>query len=353
MKRPDLSGLPQDVTSYIEFLELQLNAKHPQRVSSEVAEESVNFTELVPDEPPTRVTVITLSKKGFGKRSFRHLYSRQHRSGMGVFDLEFDPKDDIPVLLTSAEENATLLLFTNYGRAFRLPANRFEITDIRNKGTYVLDRLPLDLGEFPAALIPERASGYICMLSSRGRIRILRHHLFGEHMRPGTSFFNPTQMGDLVSACWTNGDADIFILTNKGLGIRFSEKVIPPQGEWAIHLGTDDQVVSVTSVYEDSKVFLLSRDGKGTLRNMSGFAANKSLGGNGKIALKCDQALAGIAINLEDDLFIISRLGKLIRFSPIELPETESPVQGVLCMSLRADEVVAMIQSGSKSDGSN
>lgn len=345
MNRPDLSGIPQEIEEYINYLESQL-AKFTQRPSkiSPTAEPAISDAPLL-DEPPTRVNLITLSKNGLGKRTLRHLYSRQHRGGMGVFDLETSPKEDYPLLLASAEEEKSLLLFTNFGRAFRLPVNRFEKTDIRSKGTNVLDKLVFEEGEIPAALLPEQASGYVCMVTKSGRIRCLRHHLFGEHMRPGTAFFSPSQTGELISACWTSGDADVFILTKFGMGIRFPEKLISPQGDWAIRLAPGDQVVSVSGVFEDSRVLLTTGDGKGTLRTMSGFAANKSLGGGGKIAMKTEQALAGLSVKPAGDFFIISRLGKLIRFQVDEIPETESPVQGVLCMQLRADEAMAVIQS--------
>ena len=42
------------------------------------------------------------------------------------------------------------------------------------------------------------------------------------------------------------------------------------------------------------------------------------------------------------DLFIISRLGKIIRFQVDEVPAKEGVVQGVNCMELRSDETVAV-----------
>ena len=44
-----------------------------------------------------------------------------------------------------------------------------------------------------------------------------------------------------------------------------------------------------------------------------------------------------------DDIFIISRLGKIIRFRADEIPAKEGVVQGVACMSLRSDETTATV----------
>ena len=84
-------------------------------------------------------------------------------------------------------------------------------------------------------------------------------------------------------------------------------------------------------------------DGRGTVRLMDGFTPNKSPGGSGKIAFKGEKVIGAMAVTPESDAFIISRLGKIIRFKASEIPPKEGVVQGVNCMSLRGDECVAMV----------
>lgn len=78
---------------------------------------------------------------------------------------------------------------------------------------------------------------------------------------------------------------------------------------------------------------------------MIGFAANKSTGGSGKIAFKNNLVVGAVAIDPADDLFVISRLGKMIRFRADEVPVTDGPVQGVNCINLRADEVTGFART--------
>jgi DNA gyrase subunit A len=75
---------------------------------------------------------------------------------------------------------------------------------------------------------------------------------------------------------------------------------------------------------------------------MSGFAANKAPAAGGKVAMKTDKLIGAARAGTGDELFAISRLGKLIRFAAAEVPPKEGVVQGVACMALRADEVVAL-----------
>ena len=348
MQRPDLSNVDLTIVSYIEFLEKKVGLRPPRSSSteSETLELSADrASEALPAERETSINIITISRDGLAKRSFRHIYTRQHRGGMGVFGVDID-SPDYPVTLASSEDNQNLLLFTNRARAFRMPLQSISQTALYSRGALITERLGLENDEYLIAVLPEQAKGYVALAAQSGRVRILRHHLFGEHMRPGTALYNFNEFGTLANVCWTSGDAELFMVTRQGIGIRFSEKSLPPQGDQGIRLSGDDKVVGITPVYQDSSVFLVSSDGRGTIRQMSGFAPNKSLGGSGKIAIKSNKVINAVTIEPNDDLILISQLGKVIRFPADEVPLTEGVVQGVNCMGLRGDEVVALLRTG-------
>lgn len=340
MNKPDLSNLPSDVVRYIEYLENRLTQL--ENVPARSTEPSQRSSPAAPvSEPPTSVQIISISRDGIAKRTPRHLYDRQRRGGVGIYDLEVD-EPDYPALLQPAEESNTLLLFTDRARAFRYPLTRMDAAPVRSKGTSVLDRLPLEPGEMLAAVLPIHATGNIALVSASGGVRVLRHHIFGEHMRPGVNFYNYAEFGPLVAACWTRGDEDLLIVCQRGMGIRFNQKAVSPQGSVGMRLADGDRVVAVTAVDDDSKVFFAGADGKGTIRQMSGFAANKAPGGGGKLTMRSDRLIGACTVTDSDDLFLTSRQGKIIRFRADEVPVTESPAQGVICMEVRFSEVTGL-----------
>lgn len=339
IERPDLTGIDPKIIEYIEYLEAQVDKKRSSRIVEEEPE-----LPLVPSEPPTTVQIITMTSGGIAKRTPRHLYLRQRRAGMGIFDLDTGEKQP-PAILLAAEAGQNLLLFTNRGRAFRLPMEQIPEDAIRARGQMVTGRLGLDETEEITAVLPDRARGSVAMLSERGMIRVLRHHVFGEYMKQGTVVFDTRTFGPLVSCCWTPGDGDLFIASQQGHAIRFSEKLVPVQGGPGIRLETGDRGAAVTAVYPDSLVFLLSADGRGILRTMEGFNPNKSAGGSGKIALTTSALAGAFTTGIDDDIFIISRLSKIIRFMAAEVPVKEGVVQGVNCISMRADQVAAAAPS--------
>jgi DNA gyrase subunit A len=203
----------------------------------------------------------------------------------------------------------------------------------------------LSEGEKLAAILPIQAEGYIAFASRTGMVRLLRHHVFGEYMKPAMALFDPKNFGPLAAACWTPGDGDIFIATRQGRAIRFSEKLIPPQGGLGVRLSNGDEVVGIAGIYEDSGVFLLGADGRGTIRLMEGFNANKAPGAGGKTAMATDHLVGAQTAITGSDIFVISTLSKIIRFRSAEIPAKEGVVQGVNCMSFRADRASAITVS--------
>jgi DNA gyrase subunit A len=341
LNRPDLTGIPKSVLEYIEFLEsmVELNRRsttNPEEQITKPFEES---------EPPTSINIITASNNGWIKRTPRHKYNRQKRGGMGVFDIELQ-NDDNPAFLAATDENNRLLIITNFARAFHLPLSKLNDSDVRSRGQLWSESGALHPDEKIAAMIPNPASGYLVVISENGYVRRLRHHLFGEFMKPGTSLLDLKATGLVVAAGISSGEADILIATASGTAIRFPEKAIPAMGCLGIRLREDDIPVAVCGVKESSGVFFLGADGLGTIRLMSGFSVNKAPGSGGKVGFKTNRLVTAVVVSETEDLFIISKLNKIIRFAAIDVPPKEGVVQGVSCMSLRADECVTAITGG-------
>lgn len=332
-ERPDLSDIPADVVAYIEALEARLQERGEGTRSNRPA--------ALPDELPTTKVIVTISHDGIAKRTPRHLYGRQRRGGMGIFDLDV-PADDSPAQLAHADAEDTLILLTDDGRVFRLPLSSLPESPVRARGQALRDLLPLRPNERIAGALPEGGGQYVILLSKRGWVRRVQAAYLGKNLIPGTAFHDLKEGGPLVAACWSAGAGDLFLASREGKGIRFMERQVPVRGCLGIRLDPTDEAVAVAAVGPEGGVFLLGEDGQGTVRLMSGFSANKAPGAGGKVAMKSDRVVGAARVGVNDELFVISRLGKLIRFAAEEIPFKEGGVQGVACMSLRADEAVAI-----------
>lgn len=340
-ERPDLSSVPEAVRDYIAALEAELERLEGQRSQSRparVAEpggESADWTEA-----PTTAAVVTISRENVAKRTPRHLFGRQRRGGMGVFDIDL-PEDDAPAVLAPVEEGGTLLLFSNNGRAYRMPAAALTEAAVRAKGQPLSAHIPLPPHERIVAALPDAGGQYVALLSQRGWVRRIRSSYLGKSLIQGSVFHDVKEGGPLVSACWTAGNEELFLASRDGKAIRFDETQVPARGCLGMRLDVTDAAVAVTTA--TGGVFMLGAEGLGTIRLMSGFGANKAPGAGGKVAMKSDHLVGAARAGEGDDILVISRLGKIIRFSAAEVPAKEGVVQGVACMNLRADEAVALL----------
>ncbi|MBN1922311.1 MAG: hypothetical protein JW892_13770 [Anaerolineae bacterium] len=346
LERPDLTGVDPDVLAYIEALEAALEAapastRRPRAVAP--APDVEEPPEL--SEPPTTRNVITLSHGGMIKRTPRHLYGRQRRSGMGIFDLEL-PDDDSPTLLCVLDEAQMALALTSEGRAFRFPVAELPQTAVRARGQSITRWVPLRPEERVVALLPDQDGAQVALVSERGQVQRVRASFVGSHMIPGMRFHDVKNGGPVIGACWTSGKDDLFIATQQGLAARFPEERVHDSGSLGIRLERNDAAVGIAAVNDASLIFLLGADGKGALRAMEGFAANKMPGAGGKVALKTERLAGLTAVTSTDDLLIISGLSKIIRFQAVEVPPKTGVVQGVACISLRSDEAVAVTTAG-------
>ena len=340
-ERPDLSNLPPAVLAYIEALEQEL--AHLQ--ASESAERGE--APLEPSEPPTSVQVISISAGGVAKRTARHLYLRQRRGGMGVFDLDA-PDGDPPAFLVLADISAGLILFSSQGRIFRLPVRNIPEREVRGRGDSILAGFPLRSDERITLVMedtPLTSGAFLILVTERGQVRRIARQYLGAGLQSGTLLYDVKEGGAPAAACWSGGNDELFIVTRRAEAIRFAERLVPVRGCLGLRVDPGDVVAGVAATSAQGGVFLLASDGKGTIRQLSGFAANKAPGAGGKVAMKVDAIVGCAAVPAQaegrTDIFAISRLGKIIRFGAGEVPAKEGVVQGVNCMNLRADECVA------------
>ncbi len=336
-ERPDLSQTSPDVRAYIEALEaelLRMQSSQPTRRKTAVSQ---------PAEPPTTQQVITISQQGIAKRTARHLYGRQRRSGIGVFDLDV-AEPDFPAHLVVADESDRLLLFSNLGRVFPLAvATIVQTEELRAPGESIIGRFRFHANEKIIGALPDNGGQYIILASQRGWVQRVAANYFGKSLIPGMTFHDLKRGGQVTAVCWTRGSDEIFLATGQAQGIRFRETQVPARGGClGLRVSPDDSVVAVASVIESSGIFVVGHDGKGTIRQMGGFRLNKAPGAGGKTILKTDRLIGAVTVREADDIFIISQSGKLIRFQANEVPPKTGVVQGVHCMGVRGDMVTAV-----------
>lgn len=233
MQRPDLSGVDPAIREYIEALERELALARGSRSRVRAARSQEAAPEPEPEEepqffePPTTLQVIAVSASGAAKRTARHLYGRQRRGGMGIYDLD-TPESDPPKWLLALDESSSLLLVTNRARAFRIPVADLPSAPVRGRGKPLAGGLGLYPGEQVAAVMPGERSTYVAFLSEKGWALCLAGHILGANLSPNLVLFDVTKYGAPVAGCWARSDQDLLMATRKGLAVRLGVKGAQP-----------------------------------------------------------------------------------------------------------------------------
>ena len=136
-----------------EIADIRKNYATPRR-SDIVQEEARGFdaVDLIPDDE----VVITLSRRGYMKRTGLANYQQQHRGGKGISALYTSEDDCVQDFLTTTNHQY-LCLFTNKGRMYQLRVYQVPEGSRTAKGVHMNNLLPLSDGEWVTTVLAVRS----------------------------------------------------------------------------------------------------------------------------------------------------------------------------------------------------
>lgn len=167
----------------------------------------------------------------------------------------------------------TIYLVNKIGQAGAIVAHNLPACESYENGIHFSKLLPFETAEDnPIIFVVQKNKDkgkekYLVTISSRGMVKkSLLQDLPGPsaHLIP----IAKVNEGDaLISCVLTEGSNEIFLLTSNGYGIRFSEEDVRPMGLIAagvngIKLADDHQVVTGVRIFGDEEILILSNVGK-------------------------------------------------------------------------------------------
>ncbi len=308
----------------------------------------MSLEDLIADEG----LVVTVSAAGYIKSVLAKTYRTQGRGGRGVRGAALREDDIVEhVLHTSA--HAYLLIFTNRGKVYRIRAHEIPRKDRNAKGVLIQSVLPLDPDEIIEAVIDTRdykAFKYLVMFTKQGQIKKSEFSAYDSRNQVLVAI--KLQDGDeVVDVRATNGESDLLMFTKNGQGIRFSESNVRPlgrasQGVRGLRLRDGDEVVAGTMAEEGADVLLLTDGGYGKRTKMEHFR-RQGRGGMGVKAMKLTKVrgslVAALAVNLEDEVFMISSDGIVIRQGVRDISRQGRVSTGVKVVNLDGDAQLSAV----------
>ena len=294
--------------------------------------------------------VIAMTKLGYIKRMPEDLFKAQNRGGKGIRGMQTIDEDYIENLIVTTTHNY-LMFFTNTGRVYRLKGYEIPEAGRTARGVAIVNLLQLQAGEKITAVIPLKSyedGKYLFMATRNGMVKKTDILEYQNVRKTGLTAIVLRDNDELIEVKATNGDDDIFLITKKGMSIRFNEKEVRQTGRTSmgvkgIHLGKDDIVISMQMSSQGEKILLVTENGMGKRTLISEFNV-QNRGGKGvkcyKITEKTGDLVGAKIVTDENDVMIITTEGIIIRTSCDGISTLGRVTSGVKIINLNYDNNV-------------
>ncbi len=297
--------------------------------------------------------VVVMTQAGYVKTVEAASFKTQGRGGRGVSGAKLKAEDIVShVIFTTA--HAYLLLFSNRGRVYRLRAHEIPERERTAKGMPIVNLLPLQPDETIQAIIDTRTFAgerFLFFATRKGTVKKTAFTEYDNGRRDGLIALNLRGGDELVRVIETTGGDDIFMVSRKGMTIRFNEDEVRPMGRAAggvrgMRLRTGDELVSVDVARDDVAILLVTESGYGKRTQLDRFN-RQGRGGQGVIGIKLTSkkgtVVAAFMVGLEDEIVAVSSAGVTIRMPVREISSQGRDATGVRVMNLDDGHVVASV----------
>ncbi len=307
---------------------------------------SLEREDLIPEED----VVVTMSVKGYVKRTKLDTFRAQGRGGKGIVGAELKDEDAISNMFVSSTHDF-IMFFTNYGHAYWVKVFQIPEMSRTSRGRALVNILALEDGERITGLIPVREfdqDHYLVMATSNGTVKKTTLDAFGKRKSGGIIAINLDKGNELVSVRSTSGDEELMLVTQKGQSIRFHENDVRATGRTAkgvrgIRLKGDDKVVDMAVVCDNATLLTLCEKGYGKRTEFTKYSTQKR-GGSGVINIRTTDRNGNVTVarevSDEDEIMVLSQKGKMIRIPVNSIGCIGRNTQGVRVVNLADEDTV-------------
>ena len=329
----------------------------------------IDMRDLIEDEE----MVVTISHKGYVKRTSVSEYREQRRGGKGIIGAAADDEDFIENLFVCSTL-ADLLVFTTLGRLYWLKVYEIPESGRTSRGRALVNLLEMKEEEKPCAILPIKEwsdSAFVVLATRGGVIKKTALEEFSRSRRSGIMACTLDEGDTLIGASITSGSDDIILATRDGMAIRFQEDQVRAMGRAArgvtgIRFEGDDKVVGMTilpkapegATGEEEELTLLTvcENGFGKRTAISEYRS-QNRGGKGLIDIQTEgrngPVIEALTVTSTSGLMLITSGGKIIRTSAKDISVIGRNTRGVKLIELEPNEkVVAVGRAPNDSNGS-
>ncbi len=339
---------------------LEIRNQYGDERRTQILEEAgeIDYEDLIVEES----MVVTITHRGYVKRTPLSIYRTQRRGGKGKVGISMAESDFVEDLFVSSTRSY-LLVFTNSGRVHWLKVHEVPEASRVAKGRPIVNLLSLQEGERVATVLPVREfkEGMYILLATRAGVVKKTEMMAFSHPRAGGIHAITLDEGDeLISAILTDGTQRLLMATKRGMALLVEETQLRPlqraaRGVRGIKLRPGDSLISMNAAPQGQGALVtLTEKGYGKRTLLSHYRV-QNRGGIGLTNIKISQR-NGLVVNVfpageEDNLVIITDQGKLIRIRASEIKLVGRGAMGVKVIDVGEQERVVAAQRVADNEG--
>ncbi|MCH2202206.1 MAG: DNA gyrase subunit A [Fuerstiella sp.] len=346
----------------------ELKVKFPDRRRTEISHEELGDYDkeaLIAEE----TMVVTLSQRGYIKRTPLGTYESQRRGGKGIKGAQSDSEDPIEHLFVSSTHDF-LLFFTDRGKVHWLKVYDLPLQGRTARGRALANVITLENGEriancFNVREFPE--DKFLMIATRQGIVKKTALSAYGRPMKGGIIAIRLDDGDELIDVRILEGDQDVVLSTSGGMSIRFSHEDARPMGRATrgvkgISLGSDEYVVGMVVAKAERTLLTVCELGFGkrtpfgtgissvdddesdsdTAVSSSAQYRRQKRGGKGlrdiKTTSRNGKVVDVLSVTDDDEVLMITSKGKIQRLKASDISKIGRNTQGVRVIRLDAGD---------------
>ncbi len=337
----------------------ELKTRYGDGRRTEIIPQAQEFTaeDLIADEE----MVVTISHRGYIKRTPLTIYRSQRRGGKGRMGMVTRENDFVSQLYI-ASTHTYFLVFTTKGRVFWLKVHEIPVGMPSAQGKAIVNLLNLGPEEKLATILPikEFVPGLsLVMATRRGIIKKTDLMNFQRPRSGGLIAVSLDEGDELVGVALAEAKQEILMGTRQGKIIRFPAAQVRDMGRSArgvrgIQVAADDRVVGMEVIRPEGTILTVTERGFGKRTKPEKYPAQRR-GGLGRLGLRITsrngQIMGILQVHEDDQIMLVTDGGKVLRLSVKGISVIGRITQGVKLMDAEKEErVVSLAKVAEKSD---
>lgn len=303
---------------------------------------------------PEKNILITMSAKGYVKRIPLIEYRVQKRGGVGSSTQTTYSDDDVAKIL-STTTHTDLLIFTSFGKVYRLRSHQIPEMSKQAKGIPFLNLIQIEKEERVVSLLTTNSYNddeFLVTITKSGVIKRTPISQYERINRNGKIALSMREGDELVKAMKVKSNDEIILGASNGKVVRFSVDEVRPMSRTATGVTgmrfdnpNKEYIIGASNTSEGNVVLSIGANGFGKKTSLVDYRQTKR-GAKGVKSINAEKSGSLIYVGLvsgNEDIMVVTNKGVAIRTSLNSIADSSRSTKGVRVIQIKDNSKIQSV----------